>query len=41
VRKPKSLTAAIAATQMNPDLVDHIQARLDKLHEATSQTYSE
>jgi molybdopterin/thiamine biosynthesis adenylyltransferase len=41
LRKPKSATAAAAAMQMNPDLVGHIEARLDKVHEGTSNIYNE
>jgi molybdopterin/thiamine biosynthesis adenylyltransferase len=36
LRKPKSLTAAAAAIQMNPDLKGHISARLDKIHDGTA-----
>jgi ubiquitin-activating enzyme E1 len=31
IRKPKSLTAAAVAVQMNPSLNNHIVARLDKV----------
>lgn len=41
LRKPKSQTAAAAAIQMNPDLKDHISARLDKIHDGTSHIYNE
>ena len=35
IRKPKSVTAAASAIQMNPDLKEHITARLDKIHRDT------
>lgn len=38
LRKPKSTTAASAALQMNPQL--HVTARLDRVHAATEDTYS-
>ena len=41
LRKPKSMTAAAAAGQMNPDLKGHISARLDKLHKDTDHIYTE
>jgi molybdopterin/thiamine biosynthesis adenylyltransferase len=41
LRKPKSGTAAAAVIQMNDNLKGHIDARLDKLHDETSSTYSE
>ena len=41
LRKPKSLTAAAAAVQMNPDLKQHIEARLDKIHDGTSHIYND
>ena len=41
LRKPKSMTAAAAAAQMNPDLKGHISARLDKLHKDTDHIYTE
>ena len=41
LRKPKSHTAAAAAIQMNPAMKGHISARLDKLHNDTSEVYSE
>ena len=31
INKPKATTAAVAAINMNPDLKDHILARLDKV----------
>lgn len=41
LRKPKSHTAAAAAIQMNSQLKGHISARLDKIHNDTSEIYSE
>ena len=41
LRKPKSQTAAAAALQMNKDLKGHIFARLDKVHEGTSNIYTD
>lgn len=41
LRKPKSLTAAEAILQMNPNLEGHIQARLDKIHKDTLHVYNE
>jgi molybdopterin/thiamine biosynthesis adenylyltransferase len=41
LRKPKSATAAAAVIQMNPDMQGHIEARLDKVHEDTSDIYCE
>ena len=41
LRKPKSQTAAAAAIQMNPDLKNKIEARLDKIHDGTSHIYTE
>ena len=41
LRKPKSVTAAAAAIQMNPDLKGRISARLDKVHKDTEHIYSE
>ena len=41
LRKPKSTTAAQAVAGMNPDLKGHIFARLDRVHEATEDIYSE
>lgn len=41
LRKPKSQTAAAAAIQMNPHLKNHIEARLDKIHDGTAQIYNE
>ena len=41
LRKPKSVTAAAAAIQMNPDLKGRISARLDKVHKTTEHIYSE
>lgn len=41
LRKPKSITAAAAAIQMNPDLKGHISARLDKLCKDTDHIYTE
>jgi molybdopterin/thiamine biosynthesis adenylyltransferase len=35
LRKPKSVTAAASAIQMNKNLESHILARLDKIHEGT------
>lgn len=35
LRKPKSQTAAAAATHMNSELKGNIVARLDKVHEGT------
>mmetsp|Transcript_41235 Transcript_41235/g.47494 ORF Transcript_41235/g.47494 Transcript_41235/m.47494 type:complete len:554 (+) Transcript_41235:4864-6525(+) len=40
IKKPKSVTAAVAAISMNPDLKDHILARLDKVHEETEIIFS-
>eukprot|EP00347_Sterkiella_histriomuscorum_P007708 403347869 len=39
--KPKSSTAATAAIQMNPNLKNHVIARLDKIHDGTSHIYNE
>jgi hypothetical protein len=41
IRKPKSSTAAAAAIQMNPELKGHIEARLDKVHDGTSDIFSD
>ena len=41
IRKPKSVTAAASAIQMNPDLKEHITARLDKIHKDTEHIYNE
>ena len=41
LRKPKSITAAAASIQMNPNLKGHIDARLDKVHAETNSIYSE
>jgi molybdopterin/thiamine biosynthesis adenylyltransferase len=41
LRKPKSLTAAAAAIQMNPKMEGRIVANLDKVHEATTDIYTE
>ena len=41
LRQPKSTTAAAAAIQMNPSMKGHISARLDKIHDGTSDIYSE
>jgi molybdopterin/thiamine biosynthesis adenylyltransferase len=41
IRKPKSLVAAAAAVQMNPQLKNHVSARLDKIHKDTEEAYSE
>ena len=41
LRKPKSSTAAAAACIMNPQLRNHISARLDKIHDGTSHIYDE
>ena len=40
IRKPKSVTAAASAIQMNPDLKEHITARLDKIHKDTEHIYN-
>ena len=41
IRKPKSLVAAAAAVQMNPQLKNHVSARLDKIHKDTEEAYPE
>ena len=41
LRKPKSSTAAAAAIQMNKELKENIIARLDKIHEGTSNIYTD
>jgi molybdopterin/thiamine biosynthesis adenylyltransferase len=41
LRKPKSMTAAAASIQMNPDLKGHVDARLDKVHADSVNIYSE
>jgi molybdopterin/thiamine biosynthesis adenylyltransferase len=41
LRKPKSSTAAAAAIQMNRELRDNIIARLDKVHEGTSNIFTD
>lgn len=41
LRKPKSMVAAASAIQMNPDLKNHVSARLDKIHRDTENAYSE
>lgn len=41
LRKPKSQTAAAAAIQMNPDLKNHVEARLDKVCDDTIEIYDE
>jgi len=41
IQKPKSVISAAAAIQMNPFLKGHVQARLDKVHEATSDIYTD
>ena len=41
LRKPKSTTAAAAAQVMNPDLKGHLLARLDKVHEGTSNIFTD
>ena len=41
LRKPKSSTAAAAAISMNPDLKNQIYARLDKVHEGTSNIFTD
>ena len=41
LRLPKSTTAAAAAIQMNPNLKDHIFAKLDKVCEETETTYTD
>lgn len=41
LRKPKSHTAAAAAILMNPAMKGHISARLDKVHNDTSEIYNE
>jgi molybdopterin/thiamine biosynthesis adenylyltransferase len=39
LRKPKSVTGAAAAIQMNPDMKKAIVAKLDKVHKDTESTY--
>ena len=41
LRKPKSVTAAAAIQQMNPLMKGHISAKLDKVCDATENTYSD
>jgi len=41
LRKPKSSTAAAAAIQMNRELTENIVARLDKVHEGTSNIFTD
>jgi molybdopterin/thiamine biosynthesis adenylyltransferase len=41
LRKPKSQTAAASVVYMNRDLSDNIIARLDKVHEGTSNIFSD
>lgn len=41
LRQPKSLTAAAAVQQMNPDLKGHLIARLDKVHEGTENIFTD
>ena len=41
LRKPKSHTAAAAAIQMNPNLKDRVEARLDKVCDETLAIYNE
>lgn len=41
LRKPKSHTAAAAVIQMNEELENHIEARLDKIHDGTAHIYNE
>ena len=41
LRKPKSSTAAASALQMNPLLKGHLNARLDKVHEGTSNIFTD
>jgi molybdopterin/thiamine biosynthesis adenylyltransferase len=41
IRKPKAMVAAAAAIQMNPNLRNHVSARLDKIHRDTESIYSE
>ena len=41
LRKPKSVTAAAAAQMMNPQLQGHLLARLDKVHEGTSNIFTD
>lgn len=41
LRKPKSVTAAAAIQSMNPKLQGHLTARLDKVHEATSNIFTD
>lgn len=41
IRKPKSVTAAASAIQMNPDLKGRISAKLDKIHKDTEDIYTE
>ena len=41
LRKPKSTTAAAAVMQMNPTLKDKIVARMDKVHEGTSNIFTD
>jgi len=41
LRKPKSQTAAAAAIQMNPDLKNKVEARLDKVCDDTIEIYDE
>jgi len=41
LRKPKSQTAAAAAVYMNKELAENIVARLDKVHEGTSNIFTD
>lgn len=41
LRKPKAITAAAVAIQMNPKLKGHIQARLEKVQAATEHVFSD
>ena len=41
LRKPKSVTAAMAAVAMNPELKGRVRARLDKVHEDTEDVFSD
>jgi ubiquitin-activating enzyme E1 len=41
LRKPKSVTAAAAAQMMNPQLQGNLLARLDKVHEGTSNIFTD
>ncbi len=41
MRKPKSQTAAAAVVYMNRDMNENIVARLDKVHEGTSNIFTD